>query len=142
MVIFSDVDGVLRTERENIDEWNLLSVITLKYILTELKAKLVISSDWRLTSPELLKEKLKEYRLTDFLHEDWQTPHLVYKMSEYTGHRGREIEDWLDRNKVNDFIIIDDVFDFYEDQKDKVYLVDSQQGLRPRDGVLIIEKLK
>jgi hypothetical protein len=142
MIIFLDIDGVLCAGKYFPDSWNTLSVVVLKYLISKLNAKLVITSAWRKKeNRELLNTRLEEHDLIQYLHEDRFTPVLVPKYSEYAV-RAREIETWLINHRIKkDYLILDDVWNFFPEQKKNVYITNSETGLRPKDAIRILEQL-
>ncbi len=116
--------------------------MVLKYLISKLNAKLVITSAWRKKeNRELLNTRLEEHDLIQYLHEDRFTPVLVPKYSEYAV-RAREIETWLINHRIKkDYLILDDVWNFFPEQKKNVYITNSETGLRPKDAIRILEQL-
>jgi len=142
MIIFLDIDGVLCIGKYAPNRWDPVAVLALTYLISKLDAQLVISSDWRRPEHQkLLEDRLEEFRLTTYLHKDKFTPILVQKMSEDC-IRGREIETWINNNNyTGEYLILDDVYSFYPEQKKNVYITNSKTGLRPRDAIKILEQL-
>lgn len=109
-VVFLDVDGVLNTMDTGFyppieDE----KIRILKYIINETKAKIVITSDWRLCNEDymFLNKRLKLFNIEIFDY----TPFFSGKP------RGQEISWWLrEHPSVNDFVIIDDRNDMEPNQ--------------------------
>lgn len=120
-IIFLDVDGVLNSARNAIQEYNkyMISrsgynypfdkecVLNLKKIVEQTGAALVVSSAWRRTQTgrKKLLEELKKYDLNE-------------KVIGYTpimnGFRETEIEEYLKLFKeIPPFIILDDAEPFY-----------------------------
>ena len=130
-IIFLDIDGVLNSQKTFIDnhKWkkifvkiktnNIEDIVTRKMLDIDLDkvfmlrdicnltgAKIVISSCWRnLTYYILVEEKLVSLGLPII----GATPYI-------DNNRGEEIRKYLEENKVDNFIILDDdIFkDFYE----------------------------
>ena len=108
-IIFLDVDGVLNNFtilQEGITELSEESILLLKKIIEETKSEVVISSSWRLW-PETLKElhdKLLEFGIKPIDKTKELSP---VKFSQSVERR-KEIQEWLSRNKVENFAILDD----------------------------------
>jgi hypothetical protein len=110
-IIFLDVDGVLNSWASLAHHIHLDSrcVILINTLLDITGAKLVLSSTWRMN--ERSRYSLFVGGLSECcFHDDWRTP--VFNDQP----RGDEIADWLSRNTVDQYIIIDDDSDFHEDQ--------------------------
>ena len=108
-VIFLDIDGVLNNDDSLTAEgcYSICPdmVIMLKRIINATKAKIVLSSTWRLypESVEILKEKtgLELFGMTKQLRPR--------KLSQsFSAFRCDEITEWLSRHEVDQFAIIDD----------------------------------
>jgi len=101
-VIFLDIDGVLNSMQDNFS-WTIetdIHFIRLKKIVDKTKAKIVLSSSWRIgnSSKDIVHKRLQQFGM-DFIDV---TP--VFNRQ----HRGREIADWLSRHEVESFVILDD----------------------------------
>lgn len=132
-VVFLDVDGVLnssKTTRKTSGGYRFVSsrkIRSLRHILNETGAKVVLSSDWRYDRDdprynrdflELKKELLKYgIQFYDF------TPEIS------SAHRGMEIDLWLkDHSEVSNFVILDDRTDI-EPNKDHWVQTVMSRGL-------------
>lgn len=109
-VLFCDIDGVICIQSSStisfgnnvlLEKFDINCIDQLKRILATTGAKIVISSSWR---------KL-------FDHEDIISHFVGYGIGgdniiDFTpilrDHRGNEIQDWLNNNKVDNFAIVDD----------------------------------
>lgn len=123
-IIFLDIDGVLRTHKSDLEWSNKLSVPIFKGVdrlfdktlvdnLNEViyltGAKIVITSNWRIyLSLEELQIIFKERGVIGEVIGKTGLGHLKGGSPIPIGNRGLEIQDWLDRNPVGKFIIIDD----------------------------------
>lgn len=111
-IVFLDVDGVICTERScasddsRLEVFDLVGIRLVERLLKDSGAKLVMSSSWRLDyTREGMEEILTKNGMTYFpWHDDWKTP------TDPKGHRGREIQAWLDVHKttVINYLILDD----------------------------------
>jgi len=144
-IIFLDIDGVLCVMRQEHDDFGQLFheelVDNLKRIIDETGAKIVISSSWRKSGLDVIKEMWEKRNLPGEIIDS--TPGLyVFKDSNniqffngqreqkklprfhgYSIPRGSEIEYWLDDNSgkhiIDSYVIIDDDTDMLLSQKDK-----------------------
>lgn len=113
-IIFLDIDGVLRNTKSDIwwseklkqpiptnlfeRRFSLESVSIINQITRLTKSKIVITSTWRTYyNLEELKKQLLSRGLINVIDV---TPILE--------NRGIEIQYWLDTNKVNNYVVIDD----------------------------------
>ena len=126
-IIFLDFDGVLNTEQyqarlavdgaPNKDAWGPLfdprAVDNLRKIIEATGASIVISSSWRYI-----------YRLGS-LRMMWEIRELPGEMLDTLPcgatyiSRGEDIECWLNRHGQPNYVIIDDLDDFYPSQHDR-----------------------
>lgn len=126
-IIFLDIDGVLNVIPPDYDQFGGIFhdhlVDNLGLIIKETRAKIVISSTWRFSGLERMKQMwqfrnlpgeviditpdchdlVNEGRFDDFSHVD----------------RGHEIDYWLERRTdIESYVIIDDDNDFLAEQRD------------------------
>lgn len=103
-IIFLDIDGVLNTHKSigrfGFDFIDHILVALVARIIEETRAKIVLSSTWRIEEKDrrLATQALKEQGLE--IHD--QTPVM------YREQRRVEIQAWLDQNQVERFAILDD----------------------------------
>lgn len=119
-VIFLDIDGVLNVYCQGTDEYGCLFhkhfEDNLKWIIEETKAKIVISSSWRLSGLIAMQETWLHRKLAGEIIDI--TPNLTYGEGLNTSTpRGKEIEMWLKNNAVSNYVIIDDDSDMLPEQK-------------------------
>lgn len=149
-VIFLDIDGVLNHKQfyEKKKELLYKSHIKLPFpfdcfdvnIIHNLNkfwekytdVKLVISSSWRWDSD--LDKTLKQVGLRKKI--DNITPTII------SNHRGEEIDIFLQDHNVKNYVIIDDVDDMLEHQKEHLILCDDNVGLTQENLEKVIEILK
>jgi hypothetical protein len=133
-IIFLDIDGVLNTPSygtkayamykktkgwfKSRDQYGALfdpmAVECLEYLAHTTNAKIVVSSSWRKSGLEVMKEMFK-YRAIDIEIID-TTPIL-------NTIRGNEIEQWLlDNDYVTNYVILDDDTDFTQEQLQKHFV--------------------
>lgn len=157
-IVFLDIDGVL-----NYTEWyvsdrnpgNLngqegdidpLCAERINRICKETGAKIVLSSDWRISWPccidRIEKGGIEKGLIIDKTPEHmWITPTTHIKGLENFSSRGSEINDWLLNNKCDSYVIIDDRTDFTEEQKEHFVHINSMQGIDDMDVQLAINIL-
>lgn len=114
VVIFLDIDGVLRTHES--DLWwsheldkpippfhkrlfSKESIENLNYIIALTGAKVVITSTWRIYYT--LEELKKVFRERGFIGQ-------IIGTTEILENRGDEIIDWLNNHKIDNYVVIDD----------------------------------
>ena len=123
-IIFLDIDGVLRTHKSDLEWSNKLVtpifkgvdrlfdktlVDNLNEVIYLTGEKIVITSNWRIyLSLEELQIIFKERGVIGEVIGKTGLGHLKGGSPIPIGNRGLEIQDWLDRNPVGKFIIIDD----------------------------------
>lgn len=100
IVIFTDIDGVLNPHWKT--KWSKSSIQIFNQICQEYDLKPVISSTWRINHTKEELQKIFDQQGIEVEIYDY-TPHIDQ------ADRGLEIKEWLDNNKVDDFIVIDDV---------------------------------
>lgn len=142
-VIFLDIDGVLNCIGTNmsanaIESSSQMSserVGLLNYILDNTDAQIVISSTWRkLYTISELQIFLMNFGLKKKYHDVivGSTP------SKGGGFRGREIEQWLKDNPVDNFVILDDDSDMLPEQLPNFVNTRYYTGLTFLDAELAI----
>lgn len=131
-VIFLEIDGVLNTTKDLLSygspliNQNLVQI--LKEIVNKTKAKIVLSSSWRLDreSREIVKSALSKKRLK-FIS---CTPCLKPKKHQSWVNRCDEINHWLNsRGKINKFAIIDENFHAGLGFENNFFKTDEETGL-------------
>ena len=143
-IIFLDIDGVLRTHKSDLENSIILnqeipirvydrrfdskSVNNINYIVHYTGAKIVVSSTWRNNfSVQELKEIFRERGITA----------EVIDKTDIGLTRGEEIREWLDRNEVTNYVVIDDqvkdIINWVD--KDRVIEVNCQEGFTSNELV-------
>lgn len=150
-VIFVDIDGVFNYDLwyysprnpGNLDgmegEIDPLCVARINHVCEVTDSKIVISSDWRISSG--WKYRLREAGIKNIID---CTPILIWSTVksgiEYS--RGDEIQMWLnDHPEIKNYAIIDDRTDFLDSQLSRFVHVDSHRGLTDEDSMRVIEIL-
>jgi hypothetical protein len=112
-VCFLDIDGVLHTRRSEFAQWNChaldreaVGLINLLVSHADEDVPVVIMSTWRYNcTEEFIHDHLYRHGFGGYFHEDWATPLIGLDES-----KGLEVNVWLrDHNKVEQFVIIDDL---------------------------------
>lgn len=148
-VIFLDFDGVLNTEqyqarlaidgKPNKDAWGSLfdprAVENLRRILDATDAAIVISSSWRWVHHLGSLRMMWEVRKLPGEIIDTIPCGATYIL------RGEEIECWLDKHGRPDYVIIDDIDDFYQVQHDRYVETNPIVGITGADAQKAIEIL-
>jgi hypothetical protein len=124
-VIFLDIDGVLCTTRQAVaindrGVMSCLDPVALQFldrIARDFDVKYVISSTWRMgESYSYFRSLFMAAQARDLAmalyYDDWATPVIHEK------DRGHEIQNWIDRNKPENYIILDDDSDMLDHQKE------------------------
>ena len=149
-IVFLDFDGVLNTEQYQArltvdgkptkDMWGPLfdphAVENLRQILDEMDAQIVISSSWRYA------HSLGSLRMM------WEVRGLPGEICDTLAcgatyiSRGEEIECWLERNNRPDYVIIDDLDDFFPAQRDYYVETNPIVGITEADAQKAVEILR
>ncbi len=127
-IIFLDIDGVLNVNESGRDRFGRLFhkqfENNLGYIIEQTGAKIVISSSWRMSGLKIMQEMWKERQIPGEVIGI--TPFETYVVENETGKfydsisRGEEIQLWIDKHNVTNYVIIDDNIDeILESQKNK-----------------------
>lgn len=166
-IIFLDFDGVVnnisesglnitlplysskRNKESGLTKWstnNIPHFIRLLELCKENKWKIVISSTWRLFTDRA--EDFNNY-FRKYFKGTYNTKIKDYKVVVGTtprlnGARGKEILKYIEENKVDDCIVIDDdVFDIVDYlENEKIVHIDIKTGLIAKDIKIIEEKIK
>lgn len=148
-VIFLDFDGVLNTEQYQArlsvegkptkDVWGPLfdprAVMNLRLILDVTQAVIVVSSSWRYA------HSLGSLRMM------WDVRELPGEIFDTLAcgatyiSRGEEIECWLDKHDRPDYVIIDDLDDFFPSQHDRYVETNPIFGITEANVQKAIETL-
>lgn len=148
-IIFLDFDGVLNTEQyqarlavdgvPNKDAWGPLfdprAVDNLRKIIEATGAAIVISSSWR------YMHRLGSLRMM------WEVRELPGEILDILPcgatyiSRGEDIECWLNQYGQTDYVIIDDLNDFYPTQLDRYVETNPIVGITEANATIAIEIL-
>lgn len=140
-IIFMDFDGVLNTEqyqarlavdgKPNKDAWGPLfdpcAVGNLRKIIEATGAAIVISSSWRYI------HRLGSLRI---MWEIRELPGVIVDTlpcgAKYIS-RGEDIECWLNQHGQPNYVILDDLDDFYPSQRDRYVDINPIVGISAAD---------
>ena len=136
-IIFLDIDGVLRTHKSDLEHsillnqqipirvydrrFDLKAVSNINYISYYVNTKIVVTSTWRNNfTLEELKQIFKDRGITI----------EIIDKTDIGLTRGEEIREWLDRNEVTNYVVIDDqvkdIIDWVD--KDRIIHVNHFEG--------------
>ena len=148
-VIFLDIDGVLNYTQWYVSDRNPgnldgkegdidpLCADRVNFICEKTGAKIVLSSDWRISWPHCI-DRLEKGGIGQGLvigktPEHMWVEHCGKDFLDYTS-RGSEIDDWLSRHPECDrYVILDDRKDFTEEQKINFVHINSMHGIDDTD---------
>lgn len=98
IIVFTDIDGVLNPHWKT--KWSSKSINLYNKLYEKYDLKIVITSTWRIThNIDKLQDIFTQQGITGKIYD--YTPILQKE-------RGLEIKEWLDNNKCDNFIVIDD----------------------------------
>jgi len=123
-IIFLDIDGVLNVIGQGYDSFGQLFhkhfEDNLRWIVEQTGAKIVISSSWRITGLQDMKNMWKRRNLPGEVIDITPTEIDVVerKICEFYDDvkRGHEIQLWIDDNDVKNYVILDDDSDMLPSQ--------------------------
>lgn len=153
-VIFLDIDGTINSYDYYVSDrctGNLngvegdidpLCAERINRICKETGAKIVLSSDWRISWPYCI-DRIEKGGINHGLIIDKTPEHMwVEFASEKYKSRGSEIDDWLSQHPECDrYVIIDDRKDFTEEQWPNFIHVNPMRGIDDTDVVFAIQIL-
>ena len=134
MILFLDIDGVLRTHKSDLEwsdqlksplykrKFSTRAVSNLNIITGYTRAKIVVISTWRtFISFQELKNIFKDNGVSS----------EVIGITPIGSSRGEEIEQYISENDIRDYVVLDDnVNDILNIiDNDKVIKIDSRIGL-------------
>lgn len=130
--IFTDIDGVLNPHWRK--RWDKKAIACYNRICRELDLKPVITSTWKLAhTKEQLQKIFDEQGIEIPIHD--YTPHLDQQ------DRGLEIKQWIEENKPDAYVVIDDRVHDIEPHVGNVVKCRSWIGLTEEELDLIREIL-
>ena len=127
-VIFTDIDGVLNTHWKT--KWSKSAILIYNQICQEYDLKPVITSTWRINHTKEQLQKIFDDQGIEVEIYDY-TPHLDQK------DRGLEIKEWLNNNKVDNYVVIDDIVHNITPHVDNVIKVRNWVGLTTEEYIEI-----
>lgn len=139
-IIFLDLDGVVNYDKWYIsEEYQKLTpdqeldidpkvIDRLNRLCLETSSKIVIASSWKVNT--YYKNRLERAGLENIIDK---TPDFIFiKGNDYC--RGEEIDMWLKaHDNIENYIIIDDVKDFYEEQLPHFLHINPHTGFTEDD---------
>ena len=149
-----DIDGVLNYTNWYVSDRNPgnlngkegdidpLCAERVNHICKETGAKIVISSDWRISWPYCI-DRIEKGGIEHGLIIDKTPEHMwVEHTSEEFKSRGCEIDNWLSQHpECENFVILDDRKDFTEEQWPHFIHVNSMHGIDDTDVTFAIQIL-
>jgi hypothetical protein len=144
-VIFLDFDGVITIPPKWYLQANLIK--NVKKIVDATEAKIVVSSSWRMDTVEETVDTIigrtKRCPRNKMLY--WLIDNIYDVTHTYKGLRGQEIMDWLDEHDdVDNYVIIDDDNDFYDEQLYHFVQTNYEDGLtevETKRAIKVLNKL-
>ena len=124
--IFTDIDGVLNQHWKT--KWSKSAILIYNQICQEYDLKPVITSTWRINHTKEQLQKIFDDQGIEVEIYDY-TPHLDQK------DRGLEIKEWLNNNKVDNYIVIDDIVHNITPHVDNVIKVRNWVGLTTEEYI-------
>lgn len=134
-VIFLDVDGVLNHEDslEHNIQLDPAKVLMIHQLAKETKAKVVLSSTWRIGDKRFEALKLALWWLGFNAHNYRDIDRTIfegYGNTDRHGTRGYEIQKYLDTHgEITHYVIIDDDADMLDSQQDHFVQTNAVNGL-------------
>ena len=144
-VIFLDFDGVITIPPKWYLQANLIK--NVKKIVDATEAKIVVSSSWRMDTVketvDTIIGRTKRCPRNKMLY--WLIDNIYDVTHTYKGLRGQEIKDWLDEHDdVDNYVIIDDDNDFYDEQLYHFVQTNYEDGLtevETKRAIKVLNKL-
>lgn len=153
-VIFLDFDGVInncgdiddyifypvkdKSNRVHSLPFSAANITPLKmlfdFIIRE-KIKIVLSTSWRqIISYDELDIAFKNFLGFNNIDEKIIIDEIPLTFQSFEATRGNEIKNFLEKNlHINDYLIIDDNFDFLKSQKSRLILTNASNGFTEND---------
>lgn len=119
-IIFLDIDGVLNLMRPERDQYGSLFhehfVSNLKTIIDATEAKIVISSTWRMSGESVMKDMWKHRNLPGEVIGITENIRYNSGRDDNDVWRGHEIQAYIDKYNIIDYVILDDDSDMLKSQ--------------------------
>ena len=153
IVLFLDIDGPIRHEeffKKNMLEltagnpdgllrFDDCAIDNLNHIVEKTGAKVVISSSWRIGME--LGDLQNLFACNGFIGEVIGVTPIYLESYTHEISRGKEIADWIKKNPVDNYCIIDDSNDVLEEQEAHFVLVDDKHGITEDDAEKAVQIL-
>lgn len=156
-IIFLDFDGVLNSVRSVVADQKCINALNAKHailaghtiasgfdpvavklirqIINKTDAYIVVSSAWR---KAISLGDIRQIFHTEFGWPDGEEERIIGVTGRRdNGHRGSEIQDWIDDHTVGitnfQYIIVDDSYDFHDHQMKRFIQTDPYNGFSYQD---------
>lgn len=153
IAVFIDIDGVLRHEdffKNNVFEstadhtdglfkFDERSMKNLNHIVEETGAKVVVSSSWRFSWQ--IGELQTLFKYNGFIGDVIDVTPIYLESYTHEVARGKEIADWIKKNPIDNYCIIDDCNDMLDEQETHFVWVDDKHGITEDDAEKAIQIL-
>jgi len=120
-------------------------VANLEWLVKNTGAKIVISSTWRFSGLEVMRRMWRKRGMTGEILDI--TPDCAKLVEDYDFEfydmveRGHEIQQWLDLNPVDNYVILDDDRDMLKSQQEHFVRTDTSVGLTRDEAQIAAEIL-
>jgi acyl-coenzyme A synthetase/AMP-(fatty) acid ligase len=116
-IIFLDIDGVLNVIGQGRDQFGSIFhkhfEDNLRYLIEQTGAKIVISSSWRFSGLDIMKDMWLKRNLPGEVIDITPYCAMIHEDESYESYesveRGYEIQEWLNKHpEVENYVILDD----------------------------------
>lgn len=157
-IIFLDFDGVLNSVRSVTADQKCVNALRVKHdrlaghgivsgfdpVAVKLMWQLIVKTDSYVVVSSAWRKAISIADIRDIFHSEfgWPSSETEERIIGVTGrrdngHRGSEIQDWIDNHTVGianfKYIIIDDSYDFHDHQYKRFIQTDPYEGFLYRD---------
>jgi histidinol phosphatase-like enzyme len=139
-IIFTDIDGVLNPHWKT--KWSKNAISIYNKMCKDFNLKPVITSTWRMShTKEQLQKIFIDQGIEVEIYDYTQLPVMTSSGLYLAKERGREIKEWLDENKIDNYVVIDDKTSDIEPFVNNVIKCNSWIGLTEEHYNLVKEIL-
>lgn len=142
-VLFLDIDGVLVTRRSydqegylhgrnNEFDWTCSDLLEA-FLISHNDVNIVLSSTWR----KLANWPGRIRKESPLIHS-----RIIGVTLSLNGHRGEEIQDWINMYGVDSYVILDDDSDMLDSQMERFIKINREVGLTGADVSLMSEMFR
>ncbi len=143
MILFLDIDGVLHSNTATQETAFCNRHHLWRLLLAFSNMKVVISSDWRIsTSLEELNDLIMNGSAPSLKERIISITPVMSEFKYDFGNREKECLAWLDQNNQTNWLAIDDVIENFEINSKNVYITNFKTGLTSEDVDVLIKKIK